>query len=215
MAVEDVATRSRTGPRGPVIALVCSSGGLDALRRVLGRLPGDLGAVVVVLRHQTPTTRSHLAEILAASCALTVREAGDGDPLLPGVVLVVPPGTHALATTDDTLVLIASDGAPPYRPSADLLLTSLAVAAGPRAVAVVLSGMGRDGATGAGAVHRLGGTVLAADRASSAYFGMAEAAIEREEVVDRVLPVDLIAAALVDLVAADVARPAVDVGRPG
>lgn len=206
MAVENVPgedVEAPSHPPGPrVVALVCSSGGLDALRRVLGRLPSDFGAAVVVLRHQAPWAPDLLADLLAGSCPLPLRTAGDGDPLKPGSVLVVPPGTHAVATTADTLVLVPSDGVPPYRPSADLLLSSLAVAAGPRVVAVVLSGLGHDGATGVSVVHRLGGTVLASDRESSPYYAMAEAAIARDGAVDRVLPVDAIGDELAEIVRA-------------
>lgn len=172
-----------------VVALVCSAGGLQALQRVLGPLPADFPASVVVLQHQHPAGPGLLARILARTCRLPVRAARNGDVLTAGVVLVVPPGVHALATASNTLALIASDGRPP-RPSADLLLTSLAATAGERVVAVVLSGGGTDGATGAVAVHDLGGTVIAADRASSAVFGMPAAAIGRDDAVDRVLPVD-------------------------
>jgi two-component system chemotaxis response regulator CheB len=185
----------------PVVALVCSAGGLPALQRVLAPLPPDFPAALVVLQHQRPDHRSLLAPLLARSCRLPVRDARNGDPLSAGTVLVVPPGSHALATTQNTLVLIASDGPPPYRPSADLLLASLAVTAGPRVVAVVLSGGGTDGATGAVAVHDLGGTVIAADRASSAVFGMPAAAIGRDDAVHHVLPVDEIPGLLTALLA--------------
>jgi two-component system chemotaxis response regulator CheB len=185
-----------------VVALVCSAGGLEALRRVLAPLPPDFPAAVVVLQHQSPHHRSLLAPLLARSCSLPVRDARNGDVLTAGTVLVVPPGSHALATTQNTLALIASDGPPPYRPSADLLLSSLAVTAGPRVVAVVLSGGGSDGATGAVAVHDLGGTVIAADRASSAVFGMAAAALGRDDAVNHVLPVDEIPGLLTTLLRA-------------
>ncbi len=170
--------------------MVCSAGGLLALRRVLGPLPADFPAVVVVLQHQRPTGPGLLAPLLARACRLPVREARDGDPLVAGRVLVVPPGKHALATTWNTLALIDSDGPPPARSSADLLLSSLAVTAGRRAIAVVLSGGGTDGATGAVAVHDFGGTVIAADRASSEHFGMPSAAIGRDDAVDHIAPVD-------------------------
>lgn len=186
----------------PVVALVCSAGGLPALQRVLTPLPPDFPAAVIVLQHQRPDRRSMLAPLLARNCRLPVRDARNGDALTAGTVLVVPPGSHALATSHNTLALIASDGPPPYRPSADLLLTSLAVTAGTRVVAVVLSGGGTDGATGAVAVHDLGGTVIAADRASSAVFGMPAAAIGRDDAVNHVLPVDKIPGLLTALLAA-------------
>jgi two-component system chemotaxis response regulator CheB len=185
-----------------VVARVCSAGGLEALRRVLGPLPPDVPAAMVVLQHQRPSRQSLLAPILARACRLPVREARSGDLLVAGSVLVVPPGKHALATTHNTLALIDSDGLPLARPSADLLLTSLAVTAGPRAIAVVLSGGGSDGATGAVAVHDFGGTVLAADRVSSEHYGMPSAAIGRDDAVDHVVPVDEIPQLLRTLCAA-------------
>src|SRR3954463_10861205 len=92
--------------------------------------------------------------------------------------------------------------APPSRPSADLLLTTLAIAAGPRAIGVVLSGGGHDGATGASAIHAFGGTVLATDEASSSSFSMPQAAIARDDAVDHVVALDGIAALLKSLVGA-------------
>jgi two-component system chemotaxis response regulator CheB len=147
-----------------------------------------------------PVRHSHLVEILARWTALPVRFAADDDALVPGVVLVVPPGRHALATMDGRLCLIASGVAPPSRPSADLLLASLAITAGPRAIAVVLSGAGHDGATGATAVHDLGGIVIASDRPSSMNPSMPLAAVERDEIVDYVAAVDDIAGLLTRLV---------------
>ena len=112
---------------------------------------------------------------------------------MASTVVVAPAGRHVLVDLDLKIVLIASVPLPPRRPSADLLLTTLAQAAGRLAVAVVLSGGGNDGSTGASAVHDLGGTVIAADRASSQAYSMPEATIAREHAVDHVCPVDDIA----------------------
>jgi len=163
-----------------VIALVCSAGGLSALTAVLAPLPADLPAAVIVLQHQSPGRSSWLAPILARRSRLPVRDARHGDVLLPGHVFVIPSGAHALITPAGSIALIASDGAPPYRPSADLLLVTLAVVLGHRAIAVILSGGGNDGATGAVAVHDFGGTVFAADEASSTHFAVPAAAIGRD-----------------------------------
>jgi two-component system chemotaxis response regulator CheB len=179
-----------------VVALVCSAGGLDALTHVLAPLDPDFPAAIIALQHSRPDRRGLLAPILQRRCRLPVRDAKDGDVLVPGTVLVVPSGRHALATKGGALALISSDGPPPYRPSADLLLATLAVTAGNRAVAVVLSGEGSDGATGATAVHEFGGVVIAADKESSAHYGMPAAAISRDDVVDHVRPVDEIPALL-------------------
>jgi two-component system chemotaxis response regulator CheB len=183
-----------------VVAMVCSAGGLEALLRVLEPLPHDFPAAVIVLQHMPPDRTSHMWQILRRCCALPVRLAEHGDQLRPGHVFVVPEGTHALVTAARSIALIVSGPTPPYRPSADLLLASLALSAGPRTIAVVLSGSGRDGATGATAVHDFGGTVIAADPVSCKYFEMPKATIERDDVVDFILPVDEIPELLQKLV---------------
>jgi two-component system chemotaxis response regulator CheB len=108
--------------------------------------------------------------------------------LSPGRVLVAPPGHHLLITPDFAVVLIASGASPPSRPSADLLLTTLAIAAGARAVAVVLSGGGHDGATGVTAIHHFGGVAIASNEATTEHFSMARSAIDRGHAIDHVVP---------------------------
>ncbi|MDX6729219.1 MAG: two-component system, chemotaxis family, protein-glutamate methylesterase/glutaminase [Baekduia sp.] len=201
----DAAPTAREGPAAapfPVIALVASAGGLDAIIRVLTTLPADLPAAVLVLIHQAPERVSHLVDILGRRCALPVQAAGNGEPLRPGTVIVAPPGEHLLIAPGPATALIMSGAAPPSRPSADLLLATLATAVGPRAIAVVLSGGGHDGATGASAVHGFGGIVLASDEASSQSFSMPLAAIGRDHAVDHIVAVDDIGALLGTLVAA-------------
>jgi two-component system, chemotaxis family, protein-glutamate methylesterase/glutaminase len=184
----------------PIVALVASAGGIEALSRVLAALPDDLPASVIVLLHLGPDRESRLPDILGRISPLGVELARDGEPLAPGRVIVAPAGRHLLITGDLRATLIASGAFPPSRPSADLLLTTLAIAAGPRAIAVVLSGKGNDGATGATAVHRFGGTVLATDAASSESFGMPSAAIEREDTTDHIIGLDELPAMLISLV---------------
>ena len=193
-----------TPGRTPVVALVCSAGGLDALTRVLGRLPVDFPAVVLVLQHLQPGHVSELADILSRRCVLPVRAAGDRVALAPGVVTVAPAGSHLLVTPTDTTALVRSGGFPPSRPSADLLLTSMGLSLGARAIAVVLSGGGHDAATGATVVHDFGGTLIAADEPSSEAYAMPAASIDRTQ-VDHVVDVDDIGDLLVTLVAR--ARP--------
>jgi two-component system chemotaxis response regulator CheB len=196
--------------RPAIVALVCSAGGLKALSTVLGGLPPGLPAAVIVLQHQRPEHRDYLASLLAHRCRLPVSVAFDGSQLQSGIVQVVPPGTHALVTDKDKIALISSDGPPPYRPSADLLLASLALVAPARSIAVILSGGGNDGATGAAALHHLGGTVVASDLASSEHIGMPAAAIGRDEIVDHVVPLSQIAETVVQLVSHRVADGALD-----
>jgi len=185
-----------------VIALVASVGGIQAVSTILERLPEDLGAAVIVLIHQEPARESALVEILQRRTRLPVAAAEDGTLLLPGTVVVAPPGKHVLITAEGAVALIVSGASPPSRPSADLLLATLATVYGPRATAVVLSGAGHDGATGATAVHRFGGTVLASTEASSGNFSMPRATIERDDAIDQIVALDELAAMLAELVSA-------------
>jgi two-component system chemotaxis response regulator CheB len=190
------------GDRWPIIALIASAGGVDALSRVLKMLPSDLPAAVVVLLHLSPDQDSQLPLILSRVSALDVGTARDGERLVRGRVIVVPPGKHLLVTHDLRVVLIPSGPYPPSRPSGDLLLATLATAGRERVVAVVLSGTGHDAATGVTAVHRFGGTVLASDEASSQSFSMPSAAIRRDDAMDRVAHLDDLGTLLVQLVTA-------------
>ena len=149
--------------RFPVVALVASAGGLDALSRVLAPLPADLPAAVLVALHQDPAQPSVLAALLRRRTRLLVEVAGDRAGLRPGLALVVPPGCHLLVTAEARIGLIDSGALPPARPSADLLLATLAVTCGARALAVVLTGTGHDGQAGVRAIAHCGGTVLAQD----------------------------------------------------
>jgi two-component system, chemotaxis family, protein-glutamate methylesterase/glutaminase len=181
--------------RFPVVALVTSAGGLDALTQVLQPLPAELPAAVLVVQHLQPDAPSRLVSILDQRTALTVRPAGNGDQLRTGVVLVAPPARHLLVTSEARIGLIDSGELPPARPSADLLLATLAVTCGPRALAVVLTGRGTDAQAGIRAIVHCGGTVYAQDQASSVHYGMPAAAIETH-LVDRVLALSDIAGAV-------------------
>jgi two-component system chemotaxis response regulator CheB len=185
--------------RGLVVALVSSAGGLDALTRVLATLPASFAAAIVALQHHDPDRSSGLAALLDRAGPLPVADACDGQTLRAARVFVAPSGHHTLIGSRRTLALIRSGERPPHRPSADLLLTSLAISVGPEAIAVVLTGFGHDGAVGVRAVRRFGGTVIACDQASSREFSMPEAAIGTGN-VDSVLTLDEIGAVLTQLV---------------
>lgn len=195
----------------PIVALCCSAGGLDALIRVLTPLPADLPAAVLVLQHMQPEMSSQLPIILGTGTALPVEWAQEGDPLKQGRVLVAPAGQHTLVTNDKSIALIASGSVPPYRPSADLLLTTLAMAAGPRVIAIVLSGEGQDAATGATAVHRFGGIVIVSSPETSTRKSMPEATMIRDDITDRVVPLD----ELSDMLLALISTPVIEPGNGG
>ena len=178
-----------------------SAGGIRALQIVLGALPPDFDAAVLVVIHLAPNTRSLLPEILARATRLPVGPAFDGMPLTPATVAVAPPDAHLLVDDTETLRLDLSQLVHHVRPSADALLLSLAQNhAGPLA-AIVLSGTGIDGAAGAAAVKRAGGLVLAQDEETSQYFGMPGAAILAGG-VDEVLSLDAIAPSVIQWAAA-------------
>jgi two-component system, chemotaxis family, protein-glutamate methylesterase/glutaminase len=182
-----------------VIALVGSAGALRGFVRVLEGLPADLGAAIVVVLHLQAAHPSMLARILGRASSLPVKQAEAGDALEGGHVYVAPPDAHLVLGADGGLRL---DTTPPIhfvRPSADVLLESLAAAYGAECMAIVFSGTGSDGAAGAVAVKSSGGVVLAQNEATSDYFGMPGAAIARG-VVDQVLGLDLIAPAVVEFV---------------
>lgn len=176
-----------------------SAGGIRALQVLLNELPADLAAAVLIVIHLAPNQRSLLPEILARSTALPVGSAFDGMPLTTATVAVAPPDAHLLVDETDTLRLDRSQLVHHVRPSADVLLLSLAKNHEGPLASVVLSGTGIDGAAGAAAVKRAGGLVLAQDEATSQYFGMPGAAILAGG-VDEVLPLDGIAPAVIQWV---------------
>lgn len=184
-------------PRVPVVALVASMGGLQAFSEVLGGLPASFPAAVLVMQHLEPERASQLARILGERTPLCVAEAVSGATLAAGHVYVAPPGRHLEITAGRTLALSDAPRVAFSRPSADVLLQSLATAGEP-VIAVVLTGRGQDGAVGCVQVRRGGGTVLAQDQSTSEEFGMPGAAALAGG-VDEVLPLAAIAPRLIAL----------------
>jgi two-component system chemotaxis response regulator CheB len=182
-----------------IIALAASAGGLTALSRVLAALPADFPAVIVVVQHLDPRHRSLMADILSRRTPLQVKQAEEGERVSPATVYIAPPNRHLLVNPDGTLSLSQSELVHFLRPSADLLFESVAASYRERAIAVVLTGTGSDGAMGVQAIKKMGGTVIAQDETTAEFFGMPGAAIQSGS-VDFVLPLDEIPTALVTLV---------------
>jgi two-component system chemotaxis response regulator CheB len=177
-----------------IVALAASAGGLNALTHVLSALPAQFPAALVVVQHLDPRHRSVMAEILSRRAQLQVGEAKEGDALQPGRVYVAPPNRHLLVNPDHTLSLTQTQLVHFVRPSADLLFESVAASFRERAIAVVLSGSGQDGAMGVKAIKKMGGTVIVQD-ANAEFAGMPEAA-RATGLADFELPLDDIAPAL-------------------
>jgi two-component system, chemotaxis family, protein-glutamate methylesterase/glutaminase len=177
-----------------VVALAASAGGLNALTHVLAALPAGFPAALVVVQHLDRRHRSLMADILNRRTALPVKQALEGERLEPGVAYIAPPDRHLLVNSDRTLSLTQTELVHFVRPSADLLFESTAASFRDRAIAVVLSGSGRDGAMGVTAIKKMGGTVIVQD-ADAEFSGMPEAA-RATGVADFVLSLDEIAPAL-------------------
>ena len=186
-------------PAFEIVALAASAGGLKALTDVLAALGTDFPAPLVVVQHLDPRHRSLMADILGKRTLIPVTEAREGDRIAAGHVYVAPPNRHLLVNADGSLSLTQTELVHFVRPSADLLFESTAAAYRERAIAVVLSGSGKDGAMGVRAIKKMGGTVIVQDEKTSEFFGMPEAALQTGA-VDFVLPLSEIAAALQTLV---------------
>jgi len=193
----DASLRAIGRPRH-VVAFAASAGGLAALSQVLSDLPASFPAPVLVVQHLDPHHRSWLAEILSRRTDLRVIQVQGGERVAAGTVFLAPPGHHLLVSMDGVLSLSDTLRVCFSRPSADVLFASLAESWDGGAIAVVLSGTGSDGANGVRAVKSRGGTVIVQDEASAEFFGMPDAAI-RTGTADQILPLDAIAAVLMEL----------------
>lgn len=188
-------------PRFGLVAVAASSGGMQALGALLGGLPEDFRAPVVVVQHRQPGVSAWLHQILCRRTGLCVREAQDGDVLRGGCVYLAPAARHVRVAPGGVLRLGDGPRVNFSRPSADPLFASAAECFGPRAVGVVLTGRGEDGAAGAAAIRRRGGMVLVQDPATCAAPAMPRAVLTGGG-ADFVLPVPALAHALVSLVMA-------------
>ena len=190
--------RSRTA--FDIVGIAASAGGVSALTQLLGRLPAELGAIVVIVQHVDPRHRSLMPQVLGRQSRLPVTHAEDGMTVAKDRVYLAPPDHHMLLNRKGEVTLTDTELVNFVRPSADLMFESIAAAYGDRALAVVLTGSGHDGAMGVTAIKQRGGTVVAQDEGSSEFFGMPSAAI-KTGAVDFILPLDEIAAKVITLVA--------------
>jgi len=186
-------------PNFDIVALAASAGGLTALIEVLANLPANFRAAIVVVQHLDPRHPSLMAEILSRRTPLKVTQANEGDQLTPGTVYIAPPNNHLLVNSDGKASLSQSEMVHFLRPSADLLFESVAASYKERAIAVVLTGTGSDGAMGVEAIQKMGGTVIVQDDKSAEFPGMPSAAIKTGN-VDFILPLAEISSALITLV---------------
>lgn len=182
-----------------VVALATSAGGLNALSQILLALPADFPAAITVVQHLEPHRRSLLGPILKRRTPLLVKQAETAEQLKAGTVYLAPPNWHLLVNSDGTIALSQTQRVNFCRPAADLMFESVANTYKQRAIAVVLSGMGYDGAAGIQKIKQMGGTTIAQDKATAQFFSMPDAAIQTQA-IDLILPLNKIAPTLVKLV---------------
>jgi two-component system, chemotaxis family, protein-glutamate methylesterase/glutaminase len=178
-----------------VVAIGASTGGPQALRDLLSRLPEDFSPPVLIVQHIAPGFVPSLHSYLAAEVKLPVQVAVNGQSLRGPGAFIAPTDTH-LEVRQRSIIL--SDSAPVsgHRPSATVLFRSVAREFGRRAIGVVLTGMGDDGTAGLEDLKRTGATIIAQNEETSVIFGMPDVAI-RSGIVDYVLPPDRIAELLI------------------
>ena len=192
-----------------VIAIGASTGGTEAIESVLIQLPEQLPGIVVTQHIPAGFSRAFAAR-LNQTCRLEVKEAENGDYLVPGRALVAPGDFHMLLRRTDGGYRVAVRTGPRVcyqRPSVDVLFTSVAEAAGARAIGVILTGMGSDGAEGMRRMKQAGSYNIAQDEATCVVFGMPKEAI-RAGAVDQVMPLGRIPSGLLTAVMAHNKAPA-------
>ncbi|HKW49528.1 MAG TPA: chemotaxis protein CheB [Gemmatimonadaceae bacterium] len=182
------------------IAITASAGGISALAHVLSSLPADFDVPIVVVQHHTPGRTPDLAHVLSRLSRRPVRIAEAGQRIMPGTVYLAPGSAHLIVRLDQSFELMDGRRIAYVRSSAESLFSSAADAYGPRMIAVVLTGLGRNRAGGVRRVKDAGGTVIAQDEATSRYFSMPQAALATGA-VDSVLPLGGIAPELIHLTA--------------
>lgn len=184
------------------VAIATSTGGPPALQAIIPRLPANLDATILVVQHMPLGFTRSLAERLRGLSALPVREAEDGEAVGRGSVLIAPAGRHMKVRRRGSGVRVWLDEEPRgalHRPSADVLMASVAKVYGPHALGVVLTGMGSDGVAGLRAIRDAGGRTLAEAEESCVIYGMPKAAVEAG-VVDTIVPLGRVANEILEAV---------------
>lgn len=169
-------------PPTKVVAIGISTGGPNALQQMLSKLPGDFPGTILVVQHMPEGFTEMFARRLNECCAIHVKEAQSGDILLAGRALICPGNKHIRVRRmplGDVVVLSDEERVNGHRPSVDIMFRSVAQEFGSRAIGVLMTGMGEDGAEGLGILKSAGAITIAQDEASCVVFGMPKIAIEK------------------------------------
>lgn len=174
------------------LAIAASTGGPEALERVLSAIPEGFAAPIFVVQHTQPAFTGMLAERLSKICKLPVREAVNGETVVAGRVYLAPGDRHLEVVRDHTVRTHRGPTVASVRPAADVLFRSIATTYGESALVVVLTGMGQDGLEGVRACRATGAAVLVQDAQTSVVWGM-PGAVARAGLADGVHPLDELA----------------------
>jgi two-component system, chemotaxis family, protein-glutamate methylesterase/glutaminase len=189
-----------TGSTTPeIVCIGVSTGGPNALAKLMPRLPANLPVPIVVVQHMPPMFTRLLGERLNTQSAIAVAEATDGQVLLPGHAYIAPGDFHLVVQRKNGAVVTALNQAPQEnscRPAVDPLFRSVSEVYGARALGIVMTGMGQDGLRGCEDLTRVGARVVVQDEASSVVWGM-PGFVARAGLADRVLPLDEIAGEII------------------
>ncbi|RQR66670.1 chemotaxis response regulator protein-glutamate methylesterase [Burkholderia sp. Bp9126] len=186
------------GDGGPLVAIGASAGGPTALATILGSLPADFGASIVIVQHVDQAFADGMAQWLDGQTPLTVRIAHEGDRPQPSVALLAATNDHLRLARDGTLGYTRDPAETPYRPSVDVFFNSVTEHWPGDVIGVLLTGMGRDGAIGLKAMRMKGYHTIAQDQATSAVYGMPKAAATLSA-ARAILPLERIAGELAAL----------------
>ncbi len=193
-------TRALKETTNKVIAIGASTGGTEALKKVLTRLPATIPGVLVV-QHMPPNFTTAFAERLNNICNITVKEAENGDSVLPGRALIAPGNYHMLLRRSGARYYVSVKTGPMVchqRPSVNVLFSSSAQYAGANAIGVIMTGMGSDGAQGMLEMRQAGARTIGQDEASCVVYGMPKEAA-KAGAVEKVAPLDRIAQEVINL----------------
>ena len=187
--------------RTEIIAIGISTGGPDALRVVFANLDKDLTVPIVVVQHMPPGFTNEFAKSLDRICPLDVKEAEEGDAVQPGRILIAQGNKHLEVERKGNGGIVHLSDSPlvsGHRPSADVMFASVALAYQNRALGVIMTGMGRDGAAQLGTIFKEGGLTLGQDEKSAVVYGMPKIAWEMGHVMEQV-PLEKMARRICDI----------------
>ncbi len=193
------AARPTGRPLRDVVAIGVSTGGPPVVQKILSSLPADFPASIIIAQHMPAAFTGPFAKRLDGVSKLSVKEAENGDVLKPGHVFIAPGGKHVVLDQKISRVDVVVTDEPAealYKPSANVLISSVAAAVGKRALSIILTGMGNDGCEGVRDLKAKGGRALAQSDATCVVYGMPKAIVD-EKLADEIVDLDDLAESII------------------